>query len=101
MTGLNSDPVLSVEDLHTHFHTEAGVVRSVDDVSLPVPDPTVKRERIILERDIPSPIDPPSGCVFRTRYSYATAECAAVVPELRYRASWICFRYSRPAAVRR
>ena len=49
----------------------------------PVPDPTVKRDRIILEGDIPSPISPPSGCVFRTRCPYATGECAAAVPELR------------------
>ena len=49
----------------------------------PVPDPTVRRDRIILQGDIPSPINPPSGCVFRTRCRYATAACATHVPELR------------------
>ncbi len=50
---------------------------------VPIPDPTVKRQRIILEGDIPSPINPPSGCVFRTRCRLATAECAQIVPPLK------------------
>jgi len=50
--------------------------------AVPIPDPTVKRERIILQGDIPSPINPPSGCVFRTRCPLATKECADVIPPL-------------------
>ncbi|WP_043817296.1 ABC transporter ATP-binding protein [Deinococcus maricopensis] len=49
----------------------------------PIPDPAIKRKRIILEGDIPSPINPPSGCVFRTRCRYAIPDCANIVPELR------------------
>lgn len=49
----------------------------------PIPDPTIKRKRVILQGDIPSPINPPSGCVFRTRCPYAIAECAHTIPELR------------------
>ncbi len=49
----------------------------------PIPDPTIKRERILLEGDIPSPINPPSGCVFRTRCRYAIEECKHTVPELK------------------
>ncbi len=51
--------------------------------AVPVPDPEVKKERIILKVDIPSPINPPSGCVFHTRCPVAMPICKEVKPELR------------------
>ncbi|MED1723237.1 oligopeptide/dipeptide ABC transporter ATP-binding protein [Brevibacillus parabrevis] len=49
--------------------------------SVPVPDPTVKRERIVLQGDLPSPANKPSGCGFRTRCPLATARCAEEEPK--------------------
>jgi oligopeptide/dipeptide ABC transporter ATP-binding protein len=51
--------------------------------AVPNTDPTVKRERIILKGDLPSPLAPRSGCAFRTRCPYALPACAAAVPPLR------------------
>ena len=49
--------------------------------AVPVPDPDFQMNRVILEGDIPSPVNPPSGCKFRTRCKYATEICAQIDPE--------------------
>jgi oligopeptide/dipeptide ABC transporter ATP-binding protein len=51
--------------------------------AIPLPDPGRKKERIILQGDVPSPIKPPSGCAFHTRCQYAQARCGEDSPALR------------------
>ena len=51
--------------------------------AVPVPDPTAKRSRIILRGDVPSPINPPSGCRFHTRCPFVFDRCRVEEPQLR------------------
>ena len=50
--------------------------------AIPIPDVNIKRERIILQGDVPSPINPPNGCRFHTRCQYAMPVCKEHIPEL-------------------
>ena len=50
--------------------------------AVPAPEPGLEKKRIILKGDVPSPINPPSGCRFHTRCPYAFARCSAEEPEL-------------------
>ena len=53
--------------------------------AIPIPDPTKQRDRIVLEGDVPSPVNPPSGCRFHTRCRYAAqvgAKCVTVEPPM-------------------
>ena len=51
--------------------------------AVPIPDPAIKRKKIILQGDVPSPIKPPPGCHFHTRCPYAEERCRIEEPELK------------------
>ena len=74
---MESGPVEAVCRNPRHPYTQALLAAS------PRPDPDAPRTRRLLQGDIPSPLAPPSGCVFRTRCLQATAACAEAVPAMK------------------
>ena len=70
-------PSRDLYDHPLHPYTEALLS------AVPIPDPTVKRKRIMLQGDVPNPIHPPSGCHFHTRCQIARPDCSQRDPVLR------------------
>ncbi|MGO4124483.1 ABC transporter ATP-binding protein [Inquilinus sp. YAF38] len=69
-------PARALFETPRHPYTEALLSAA------PIPDPTLRRQRILLKGELPSPLSPPSGCAFRTRCRYALPACAEIVPPL-------------------
>ncbi len=78
-------PTAAICGTPRHPYTEA-LLSAVPDPGPspgPSPGPRSGRKRIVLAGDVPNPVNPPSGCVFRTRCPYAIGDCAKMVPEPR------------------
>ena len=75
--------IVEIADRRTLFGTPHHPYTRALLSAVPVPDPTIKRQRVILKGDVPSPINPPSGCRFHTRCPFVHDRCRTEEPMLR------------------
>src|SRR5699024_9477045 len=75
--------LVEVGDKDTIYHEPLHPYTQALTSAIPQPDPLVKKERIILRGDVPSPQNPPTGCVFHTRCPVAMEKCKEIVPTLK------------------
>ena len=87
--------IVEMADASALFHEPLHPYTRALLTAIPIPDPAIKRERIYLEGSVPSPINPPPGCVFSARCPLARAECFASRPVFKEYSPnhWVaCFR---------